>query len=150
MPSRVVIANRSTPRLKNIERILTEFNPNANCEYYHTPNVGQNDELLAGLKPHSLVVNATGLGKDRPGSPLTDTCVFPENALVWELNYRGDLRFMHQALEQKEAKGLHVEDGWIYFIHGWTQVIQEVFHIDISPVKFDEVSKIAQTTRTGA
>jgi shikimate dehydrogenase len=150
MPSRVVIANRSTPRLKNIERILTEFNPNANCEYYHTPNVGQNDELLAGLKPHSLVVNATGLGKDRPGSPLTDTCVFPENALVWELNYRGDLRFMHQALEQKEAKGLHVEDGWIYFIHGWTQVIQEVFHIDISPVKFDELSKIAQTTRTGA
>lgn len=149
VPSRIVISNRSTPRLENIKRILTEWNPGANCEYYHTPEIGQNDELLASLRPHSLVVNATGLGKDRPGSPLTDACEFPEHALVWELNYRGDLGFMHQALKQKEAKGLHVEDGWIYFIHGWTQVIKEVFHIDINPKEFDEICRIAETIKTG-
>ena len=49
---------------------------------------------------------------------------------------------MHRALEQKEAKGLHVEDGWIYFIHGWTQVIQKCSISTYSPVKFDEVSKM--------
>lgn len=150
IPWRIVVSNRSTPRLESIRRILTDFNPDANCEYYHTPEVGQNDKLLAALKSHSLVVNATGLGKDRPGSPLTDACMFPKNALVWELNYRGDLGFMHQALEQKEAKGLHVEDGWIYFIHGWTQVIAEVFHIDIGPEAFDEVCRTAEAIRTGA
>ena len=82
-------------------------------------------------KEYSLIVNATGLGKDRPGSSLTDACNFPKNSLVWELNYRGDLRFMHQALEQKDEKNLYVEDGWIYFIHGWTLVIAEVFDMDI-------------------
>ena len=95
------------------------------------------------LKPWSLIVNATGLGKDRPGSPLTDAVEFPENSLVWEINYRGDLLFMHQALVQKEAKNLHVEDGWIYFIHGWTQVIAEVFHIEMTQELFDECKRIA-------
>ena len=46
---------------------------------------------MEALPAGSLVINATGLGKDRPGSPLTDHCKFPENGLVWELNYRGTL-----------------------------------------------------------
>ena len=33
---------------------------------------------------------------------------------------------------QQEASGLRIENGWTYFIHGWTQVIAEVFHIAIS------------------
>ena len=40
---------------------------------------------------------------------------------------------------------LKIEDGWVYFIHGWTRVIAEVFDIDI-PVKgpqFDQLSEIA-------
>ena len=51
---------------------------------------------------------------------------------MWELNYRGTLEFMHQAEAQRERRGLLIEDGWTYFIHGWTQVIAEVFHIDIT------------------
>ena len=147
-PSRIVIANRSEPRLKEIERIFKELDPGGIAFSYHlTPEAHQNDAVLKGLKPHSLIVNATGLGKDRPGSPLTDACEFPMNALVWEINYRGDLRFMHQALAQKEKKNLVVEDGWIYFVHGWTQVIAEVFHIDISGEVFDRLDKIAQKFR---
>ena len=105
---------------------------------------------MAGLKPGSLVINATGLGKDAPGSPLTDEAVFPESGLVWEFNYRGDLVFLHQARAQEQARHLQIEDGWIYFIHGWTRVIAEVFHVDI-PVrgpKFDELSRIAATVRS--
>lgn len=143
IPSRFVVSNRSTPRLSNIERLAKEVNPDANCEFYHTPRPGRNDEILHTLKPYSLVVNATGLGKDRPGSPLTDGCRFPEHGLIWELNYRGDLDFMHQALRQKEQRKLHVEDGWTYFIHGWTQVISEVFHIRIEGDLFDKVYQIA-------
>lgn len=148
IPSRIVVSNRSMPRLMNIERILGQLNPQANCEYRLTPELGQNDELLRNLKPHSLVVNATGLGKDRPGSPLTDSCVFPDYGLIWELNYRGDLRFMHQALNQAKDKGLHVEDGWVYFIHGWTQVIAEIFDISISSATFQEICEISQMVRT--
>ena len=89
------------------------------------------------------------LGKDSPGSPLTDQAGFPEGGIVWEFNYRGDLLFLAQARSQMTARGLTVEDGWVYFIHGWTRVMAEVFHIDIpdrGPV-FDELSGIAATTR---
>ncbi len=141
LPRRIVVSNRSEPRLLAIEEMFKEINPNANTEYYLAPDAKQADEILAGLAPNSLIVNATGLGKDRPGSPLSDDCVFPENSLVWEFNYRGDLRFMYQALEQKEARNLYVEDGWIYFLHGWTQVIAEVFHLDLTPELFAQIDK---------
>ena len=53
-----------------------------------------------------MVVNATGLGKDAPGSPITDAARFPENGSAWEFNYRGDLVFLDQANAQKEALNL--------------------------------------------
>ena len=69
------------------------------------------------------------------------------DSLVWEINYRGNLIFKDQADAQKEAKHLHVEDGWIYFIHGWTQVIAEVFHISIKGKILDELSEIAKNVQ---
>jgi shikimate 5-dehydrogenase len=97
------------------------------------------------LKPGSLVINATGLGKDAPGSPLMDAGVFPERAVVWDLNYRGDLVFLDQARRQQRERSLRIEDGWTYFIHGWTQVIAEVFDVAIptSGPSFDRISEIA-------
>ena len=29
------------------------------------------------------------------------------------------------------ARALTVHDGWVYFIHGWTRVIAEVFDVEI-------------------
>lgn len=147
VPSKLIVANRSQPRLDEIRKIVGQINPDVPAEFHLTPETWQNDELVNRLKPYSLVVNATGLGKDRPGSPLTDAARFPADSLVWEINYRGDLLFMHQALKQKEEKNLHVEDGWIYFVHGWTQVIAEVFHLTIRGSIFDECERIADEIR---
>ena len=80
---------------------------------------------------------------------LTAAAVFPEHARVWEFNYRGDLVFLRQAQAQAEARHLFVTDGWVYFLHGWTRVISDVFAVAIptrGPV-FDELSKIAAATR---
>jgi shikimate 5-dehydrogenase len=143
-PRRIVVANRSLPRLTEIENIFKTLDPGGiKFEYYLTPEPGQNDEVLAKMAEGSVIINATGLGKDRPGSPLTDDAVFPKASLVWEINYRGDLRFMHQALEQKEARELKVIDGWKYFIYGWTSVISEVFHIPIEGETLEKCNEIA-------
>lgn len=147
LPSGIIVSNRSQPRLDSIKNIFDRLNPGIKIEYHITPEMDQNDAILNGLKPYSFIINATGLGKDRPGSPLSDHCSYPVNSLVWELNYRGDLRFMHQALEQKDKKNLYVEDGWIYFIHGWTQVIAEVFHIEIKGEVFNTLERIANQIR---
>lgn len=144
VPKHVIIANRSLPRLESAKKILEGIHPQIHFEYILNPTPADNDKTLASLKPHSLIVNATGLGKDGPGSPLTNHCVFPADSLVWEINYRGDLLFKEQAESQAQAKHLHVEDGWIYFIHGWAQVIAEVFHIEIKGETLEQLSEIAK------
>lgn len=144
VPPRIVIANRSQPRLDEAKRILDGRNPKTKFAFILNPTPADNDRTLASLKPHSIVINATGLGKDGPGSPLTDACVFPQDSLVWELNYRGERLFMHQAKAQSGEANLHVEDGWTYFIHGWTQVIAEVFHITIEGEVLEHLSEIAR------
>lgn len=143
-PAKIVVANRSLPRLEKCRRINECFYPNTiPAEYYLTPNPGQNDAEMEKMGRGSLVINATGLGKDRPGSPLTDAATFPENALVWELNYRGERLFMHQAVAQEKSRGVTVIDGWMYFIYGWTQVIADVFHTEILGERLKEMSRIA-------
>ncbi|MBM4091232.1 MAG: shikimate dehydrogenase [Planctomycetes bacterium] len=148
-PARIIVTNRSTPRLKEIRGFHEELGADIPLEYHHTPTPESTDAIMERLPPHSLVINATGLGKDAPGSPLTGRAPWPERGFAWDFNYRGDLVFLDQARTQQEQKGLHIEDGWIYFIHGWTRVIAEVFHIDIptSGPKFDELSRIAAGVR---
>ena len=77
--------------------------------------------------------------------------MFPQNATVWELNYRGELVFLDQARAQQAERGLTINDGWTYFIHGWTQVIAEVFDITIDTGKknIDKLTDIAVQAAEG-
>lgn len=145
LPTAIQFTNRSAPRLAEAVRIL-EF-LNVPMSYHLCKEPALNDLVVEALPPGSMVVNATGLGKDRPGSPLTDSCKFPRDGIVWELNYRGSLEFLHQAEGQQEERCLTIEDGWTYFIHGWTQVIAEVFHIDITGEKLALCDRLAAGLR---
>jgi hypothetical protein len=69
------------------------------------------------------------------------------NGVAWEINYRGELDFWHQAMAQKEKRNLFIEDGWLYFVHGWTQVIAEVLHIEIEGETFEQLNEIASDLR---
>jgi shikimate 5-dehydrogenase len=145
VPSRFVVSDRSQDRLDEIARIHRQIECDVPLEYALAEWPGANDEIVSALPAASLVINATGLGKDAPGSPLTDSALFPERGIAWELNYRGELLFLKQARDQQQARKLQVHDGWTYFLHGWTQVIAEVFGIDIPPSGpgFDRLSEIA-------
>ena len=150
-PSRIVVSDRSPGRLNEIRRIHGSSASASRPTMFSPLNAGDNDSVLAGLRAGSLIVNATGLGKDAPGSPLTDAARFPERAIAWDLNYRGDLVLLEQARAEASCRALKVEDGWTYFLHGWQQVIAEVFHIEI-PVRgpeFEALSEIAEVARKG-
>lgn len=146
-PARIHLTNRSAPRLAEAERILAGLL--VPMSFHLCPEAWQNDAIINQVPADSLIVNATGLGKDRPGSPVTDDLEFPVRALIWELNYRGSLEFLHQARQQEKRQQLLIEDGWIYFIHGWTQVIAEVFQIVITPGLFSQCSELAMALRHG-
>ena len=144
-PKKIVVSDLSQPRLAHIRDIHESLGSDIIIEYRLVETTQDNDDILASMAAGSVVVNATGLGKDSPGSPLSNAANFPKNAIIWELNYRGDLLFLDQAKAAKELQCLQIEDGWTYFIHGWTQVIAEVFSIEI-PVagdRFEDISRIA-------
>jgi shikimate dehydrogenase len=146
-PKRVVITNRSAGRLKKLQAMVERLETDITFEYIQSDDPAHNDAIMAGMADGSVVINATGMGKDTPGSPVTDAGLFPQSGVVWEINYRGELDFWHQAMAQKETRNLTVEDGWLYFLHGWTQVIAEVLHFDIDAATFNHLAEIAAELR---
>jgi shikimate 5-dehydrogenase len=115
--------------------------------YVHTETSEQAGALVAGAAPGSLVVNATGLGKDRPGSPIPPGTAFPRSAAVWEINYRGELSFLRAAERQRTDRALTIVDGWRYFIHGWSQVIAEVFDLEMPRATVERLAVLAEAVR---
>jgi shikimate dehydrogenase len=146
-PDRFIITGRTQRSVDQLERMVGEFDTDIEFVFYCHEDPKRNDEIMAGLPEGSIVINSTGMGKDRPGSPVTDDGLFPRNGIAWELNYRGELDFMHQALAQQKSRGVKVEDGWLYFIHGWTQVIAQVYGISIDEATLNRLSDIARSTR---
>ncbi len=146
-PKRFVVVNRSQGRLDNMRKMVKSLKTDIAFEYICNSDPVRNDAIMVQMPPGSIVINATGTGKDTPGSPITNYGVFPMSGIAWEFNYRGGLDFMHQALAQRESRSLTVEDGWLYFIHGWTQVIAQVLHIEIDPRLFQRLSDVAEVVR---
>ncbi len=146
-PRKFIAVNRSQPRLDKLRAVHEKLDTDITFEYICNEDPRRNDELMAALPRGSMVINATGMGKDRPGSPVTDDGLFPQDGLVWELNYRGELDFLHQAERQAAARSLTIEDGWVYFLHGWSQVIAEVFHLELTPELFTRLDEAASDLR---
>ncbi len=146
-PRKFILVDILQERLDAIKTIHAKLDTKIEFEYHLSDSAEANDKMLGDLSDGSLVINATGLGKDRPGSPLTDAGIFPQNGLVWELNYRGERTFMTQAQTQADARNLIIEDGWVYFIHGWSQVISRVFDVELTPNIIQQLDDAASETR---
>jgi shikimate dehydrogenase len=145
-PARMTFVDTEEARLAHLREVVHAHAPHVELRTLTASGADVAAELAA-LPAGSLVVNATGLGKDRPGSPLPDSARFPEGSVVWELNYRGSLEFLAQARHQEEDRGLTVVDGWRYFIHGWSQVIAEVFDLPMEPARVADLAKAAESVR---
>jgi shikimate dehydrogenase len=146
-PRKFTVVDVSQDRLDKLCAMHAKLKTAMPLGYILNSDPAKNDALMASLPAGSLVINATGMGKDRPGSPITDRGQFPKHGLVWELNYRGELDFLHQAEQQATSRELRIEDGWIYFLHGWAQVVAQVFHLELTPELFDKLDKAAASAR---
>jgi shikimate dehydrogenase len=145
-PVRMTFVDVDRDRLAHLCEVLQAHAPHVELRTLTAAEADVPAELAA-LPPGSLVVNATGLGKDRPGSPLPSSARFPRESVVWELNYRGPLEFLAQARSQQEERDLTVVDGWRYFIHGWSQVIADVFGIPMEPALVARLAGAAEGVR---
>ena len=135
-PAEVFLTDISPARLAQVR----DRTP-ARCVLVSGPD--SHDRLFEELPPGSLIVNATGLGKDRPGSPITAAARFPPGAAAWDFNYRGELLF----LEYARAQQVRTADGWEYFLHGWSQIMARVLGFDLTPELFAAMKETAATLR---
>jgi shikimate 5-dehydrogenase len=146
-PRKFTFVNRSQGRLDHAKEMVGGLKTDIEIEYICNSDPKINDKIMEKFPPYSIIINATGMGKDTPGSPITWDGKFPMNSVSWEFNYRGELDFLHQSLAQVESRKVKVEDGWLYFVHGWTQVVAQVLHFDLTPVLFDKLNEAASTVR---
>ncbi|MCX7671506.1 MAG: shikimate dehydrogenase [Anaerolineae bacterium] len=146
-PRRFIVVGRRQASLDRLRRVIEQVPSDIAFAYVVNQDPARNDELMAALPDGSLVINATGMGKDLPGSPITGRGLFPRQGIAWEINYRGELDFLHQARAQSASRGVVVEDGWLYFLHGWIQVIAQVLHCDINAELFHRLAAIAGEAR---
>jgi len=113
------------PNRREIARQLSSYVKNYKVEVL-PGNDGIANEYIDNSEIGSLIINASGLGKDRFGSPISSNFIFPERAIVWEFNYRGDLKFLKQAKDQENERKLIILDGFEYFACGWSVVMSRV------------------------
>jgi shikimate 5-dehydrogenase len=147
-PRRLLLVDVNRERLRSLAGLVERLDPAGMAvELVHNREAAANERLLAALPPGSLVVNATGMGKDIPGSPLPEEAVFPRQGIVWELNYRGARPFYRRALAQAEVQELAVADGWDYFLIGWAQIVGEVFEVEIGEEAFARMAAVAEEIR---
>jgi len=130
-PARIALSDVDPARIDLARQHLAPLDPDGIVMLHTVQGAGDNDRLISALPDGSLVVNGTGLGKDRPGSPVSDAVLFPQEGVVWEFNYRGTLTFLDQARRQQAERRMTVADGWRYFLFGWAYVIADVFAVDL-------------------
>jgi shikimate dehydrogenase len=148
VPRRLTFVDTDAARLEALRSLLTALPPvRASVVYTQHADARLNDAIIARLPPGSLVINATGLGKDHPGSPLTQHAMFPEGSTAWELNYRGTLEFLATAQTQATTRTVSVHDGWDYFLHGWTQALSPILDIEITAERFAALARAAMPLR---
>jgi shikimate dehydrogenase len=127
----IQVTDVQSGRLANLMHVAARLGVASRVIPHLQQDASGNTRLLAGLLDAHLVVNATGLGKDSPGSPLTDEAVFPRHCIAWDMNYRGPLTFLRQARAQQHARGLQIADGWRFFLHGWANALARI--LDVPP-----------------
>ena len=141
--NKVIMTDINLNRLEQARKTLLAYDNEGKLQLIHVKNIQDNDIIINSLSSDSFVVNATGVGKDVQGSPISNTVQFPYGSCVWEYNYRGSLEYMKIAEAQALEKHLSVYDGFEYFIYGWTTVISRVLNKKITKNTFDILANIA-------
>ena len=93
-------------------------------------------EITRAAERSTVVANSTGLGKTSPGSPLPGPAAFAPHTVAWDFNYRGPLTFLEQA---RQATSVRTEDGWDYFLAGWSAALAAVGQLEFTPGLLNEV-----------
>jgi shikimate 5-dehydrogenase len=140
---RIILTDMSEDRVVNAKQLLSKYDTDDKLMFYKNYDTNDTDMIVESLLEGSVLINATGMGKDRPGSPISCNVHFPLHSCIWEYNYRGELNFLQYAHAKENDCALQIFDGFRYFLYGWTTVISRVINKEIDSQLFDILAKQA-------
>ncbi len=136
-PAKIEVIDKNQSRLDHLSKVASSIGLSSKVHCSQTEKAEDNDIIVQQASPFSMIVNATGMGKDIPGSPLTNKVRFPSDSIAWELNYRGPRLFMKQA----ENAGAKIFDGWDLFVMNWYFVISTIWDLEMNDEKFESFKR---------
>lgn len=129
MPASLTFADTDTNALSALRAVATRVHADEDrLSFTPVAGPGDCDALVTACHRPTLIVNATGLGKDVPGSPVTGHAALGPDTLAWDLNYRGDLSFLHQAAAREAV----TVNGWDYFVAGWAGALTAIAGVPLT------------------
>lgn len=140
---KIFMVDNNPERLAKAKLTLSCYDAKSMISYNLSKGISDNDNIVSALIENAIVVNATGLGKDLPGSPITENVIFPNKGCLWEFNYRGNLMFLDIAQKHAKQYDLTIFNGFNYFVYGWLTVISRVLNIEINSNMFKFLAKEA-------
>lgn len=143
-PAHIVFADTDPSALDDLRAVAARamIDP-TRVSFVHAVDPGACDALVASLRSPALVINATGRGKEAPGSPVTYQAPFRPTTLAWDFNYRGPLTFLHQAT----TRGARTLDGWDYFVAGWAGSLTSIAGIPFTSDLLTRFAHVAKPSR---
>jgi shikimate 5-dehydrogenase len=143
---RLTIVGRDQESLDNVRAVRDRCGiPADGAGLLLAPDQDAVARQVRSAAPLTVVINATGLGKIEPGSPLPDEAPFPPDAVAWDFNYRGPLTFLDQA----RRAGVVTEDGWDYFVAGWSAALAAIAGRELTPELLGQAVLSARPFRPG-
>jgi shikimate dehydrogenase len=144
VPSAVHLIDLVRPRAELLAECLTRVSSGTATRIY---SVERASLVLSRLPSGSLVVNATGVGKDIAGSPVPLPARWPREGIFWELNYRGELPLLRDAIRQARARGLAVHDGWKLFVAGWSEALAAILNRQLTNEELAAIERASLVAR---
>ncbi|MCJ7694365.1 MAG: hypothetical protein MUO40_02970, partial [Anaerolineaceae bacterium] len=83
-PKRFTFINRSQGRLDHALAMVKNLDTDIEIVTIQNSDPEVNDRIMTEFPDYSVIINATGMGKDTPGSPITWKGQFPKNSIAWE------------------------------------------------------------------
>jgi shikimate 5-dehydrogenase len=130
-PQRLVLTSQDIEQLHMVEQLLQRLSvAGVSVQLFHTSPAG-NDQLLAELPDHSVVVNATPAGPNAAQSPLTPAARFPQHGAAWDMSNTGDSPFLQLARTQANERPLRLQNAALFHKLAWQTGVGYVLGVEV-------------------
>ena len=123
--SELIVIESGIVRYEQIIRITSGWETLNNVTVIHSTL----DAYIPNLKSDSsigLIINASGLGKDRPCPQFDLSGITSKHFGYWDFNYRGNLELLQSFRDVEKVNDIRIYDGRKYFYCGWSYVMSHV------------------------